>query len=129
MIQFLQLLNGGDLPQVRTGNTLDAIWQLADVGCLTLTESGFLEDNYTFLRRVEHWLQIMLDVQTHTLPKDDDELRRLAIRMGYSGTPTEDALEAFREDYRQRTQRNRQILDHLMHDAFPGMNRPNRRPT
>jgi glutamate-ammonia-ligase adenylyltransferase len=27
-------------------------------------------------------------------------------------------LQAFREDYRQRTERNRRILDHLLHDAF-----------
>ncbi len=120
VIQFLQLLNGGDLPEVRTGNTLDAICKLADVGCLTLSERGFLEDNYTFLRKVEHWLQVMLDAQTHTLPEDDNELRKLAIRMGYSSTPTQDALEAFQEDYRHRTERNRRILDHLMHDAFSG---------
>ena len=38
VIQFLQLLNGGDLPEVRTGNTLDAITRLESVGCLTFQE-------------------------------------------------------------------------------------------
>jgi [glutamine synthetase] adenylyltransferase / [glutamine synthetase]-adenylyl-L-tyrosine phosphorylase len=28
VIQFLQLLNGGDLPEIRTGNTLQAIARL-----------------------------------------------------------------------------------------------------
>jgi glutamate-ammonia-ligase adenylyltransferase len=88
------------------------------VGCLTLSESGFLEDNYTFLRKLEHLLQIMLDIQTHTLPDDDDELRRLAIRMGYAGDRQQDALDEFKLDYQHRTQRNRRILDHLLHDAF-----------
>ena len=35
VIQFLQLLNGGDLPHIRTGNTLEAIARLEEVGCLT----------------------------------------------------------------------------------------------
>ena len=38
--------------------------------------------------------------------------------MGYTDTPRQDALEAFKADYRHRTQRNRRILDHLLHDAF-----------
>ena len=38
VIQFLQLLNGGDLPEVRTGNTLDAIARLEQAGCLTPQE-------------------------------------------------------------------------------------------
>ncbi len=37
-IQFLQLLNGGDLPEIRTGNTLQAITRLEKVGCLTMQE-------------------------------------------------------------------------------------------
>ena len=46
VIQFLQLLNGGDLPQLRTGHTLDAIVQLENVGCLTHQERSILEENY-----------------------------------------------------------------------------------
>src|SRR6185312_842005 len=37
-IQFLQLLNGGALPDVRTGNTLDAITRLEKAGSLTPDE-------------------------------------------------------------------------------------------
>ena len=38
VIQFLQLLNGGDLPQLRTGNTLEAMARLEQCGCLTNQE-------------------------------------------------------------------------------------------
>ena len=38
----------------------------------------------SLLRKIEHRLQIMFDLQTHTMPEDDHELRRLAIRSGYS---------------------------------------------
>ena len=118
VIQFLQMLNGGDLSELRTGNTLEAIAQLENVGCLTHQERTLLEENYRFLRKIEHRLQIMLDLQTHVLPSDPEELRKLAIRMSYIGTPHRSALDAFQEDYRQRTAVNRKILDHLLHDAF-----------
>ena len=58
--------------------------QLEQVGCLTDQERALLEENYTFLRKIEHRLQIMFDLQTHLLPEDDDELRKLALRMGYA---------------------------------------------
>ncbi len=37
-IQFLQLLNGGDLPALRSGNTLEALDRLERGGCLTHQE-------------------------------------------------------------------------------------------
>lgn len=119
VIQFLQLLNGAELPQVRTGNTLEAIRQLAAAGCLSDQERAILEENYTFLRRIEHRLQVMFDLQTHTMPENSVEVRKLAIRLGYADSPAHDALAAFQQDYQTRTDLNRRILDHLLHDAFP----------
>ena len=118
VIQFLQLLNGGILPRVRTSNTLEAIERLEQVGCLTHRERTILEDNYCFLRKLEHRLQIMFDLQTHTLPDADEELVKVARRMGYVATQKDETLGEFRSDYQQRTQQNRGILDHLLHEAF-----------
>ncbi len=118
VIQFLQLLNGAEIPETRTGNTLDAIAALESAGCLTLKESSILADNYCFLRRVEHRLQIMYDLQTHTLPDCDEEMRRVAIRMRYQDGPHRNPLEAFLADFENATNLNRQILDHLLHNAF-----------
>lgn len=119
VIQFLQLLNGGTLPDVRTGNTLEAIARLEQAGCLTPLERSKLEDNYNMLRKLEHRLQIMFDLKTHVLPRETAELAKLAVRMGYASTPHVSALEAFQSDFAQRTAVNRKILDHLLHDAFP----------
>ena len=119
VIQFLQLLNGGANPPLRTGNTLTAIERLEHAGCLTHQERTILEDNYSFLRKVEHRLQIMFDLQTHELPVTDIELTKLARRLGFRATPETSALEAFKKDYADRTAVNRRILDHLLHDAFP----------
>ncbi|MEK6233576.1 MAG: hypothetical protein N2C14_02605, partial [Planctomycetales bacterium] len=119
VIQFLQLLNGGDLPELRHGNTLNAIAQLEATRCLTDQERAILEDNYRFLRNVEHRLQFMFDLQTHLLPENPEEMRRVALRMGYRDEEEKTALQAFEDDYRAKTELNRRILDHLLHDAFP----------
>jgi len=117
-IQFLQLLNGGDLPAIHTGNTLEAIAQLAEAGCLTLQERTLLEDSYVFLRRVEHRLQILFDLQTHELPESETELRKLALRLDFADRPDQSAVEQFRASYAEKTELNRKILNFLLHDAF-----------
>ncbi len=114
VIQFLQLLNGGALPEIRTGNTLNAIQQLAKTGCLNRDERDALEEGYLFLRKIEHRLQIMFDLQTHRLPEDDAELRKVAIRMGCVDTPPGAALKKFRAEFQQKTDANRRILNHLL---------------
>ena len=83
-----------------------------------MQERQILEENYRFLRKIEHRLQIMFDLKTHTLPDNDKELRRLAIRTGYSDHEGHRALDEFKRDLRENTQLNRKILDHLLHDAF-----------
>jgi len=83
-VQFLQLLNGGDLPAVRQRNTLLALEALEIAGCLTPHETYTLADAYRFLRKTEHRLQLLFDLQTHKLPTTDDELRTLGRRMGYA---------------------------------------------
>src|SRR5207248_7411623 len=88
-IQFLQLLNGGDLPDVRQRNTLLAMQALEGAGCLNDQEYHILEDAYRFLRKTEHRLQLMFDLQTHRLPTGLDELRKLALRMGYGNLELE----------------------------------------
>ena len=117
-IQFLQLLNGVDLPQLRIGNTQEAIANLEQVGCLNGQERAILAENYVFLRKTEHLLQIMFDLQTHLLPRDSKELRKLAIRMGYEDGEGSNARTRFAADYEEKTALNRKILNHLLHDAF-----------
>jgi glutamate-ammonia-ligase adenylyltransferase len=82
-VQFLQLLNGGDLPAVRQRNTLLALEALEIAGCLTPHETYILSDAYRFLRKTEHRLQLLFDLQTHKLPGSVEEQRKLALRMGY----------------------------------------------
>lgn len=138
-IQFLQLLNGGDLPDVRQRNTLKGLAALEKVGCLTHQEYRVLDDTYRFLRKVEHRLQLMFDLQTHRMPESPEEMRKLALRMGYGADPDapgngstnghkDDALDRFVNDYREKTVLNRTILDHLLHQTFSGEDGPEPEP-
>jgi [glutamine synthetase] adenylyltransferase / [glutamine synthetase]-adenylyl-L-tyrosine phosphorylase len=112
-VQFLQLLNGGDLPAVRQRNTLLALESLEIAGCLTQQETFILADAYRFLRKCEHRLQLLFDFQTHRLPDDEPELSRLARKMGATMT-----IDKFNQAYREKTRLDRTILDHLLHQTF-----------
>jgi [glutamine synthetase] adenylyltransferase / [glutamine synthetase]-adenylyl-L-tyrosine phosphorylase len=122
VVQFLQLLHGGQYTDVRHANTLTAMARLEQVGCLAPEERGIMEDTYRFLRRVEHRLQIVFDLQTHQMPRDLEEQRILSVRMGYApASAWEDRTgpaQRFLNDYRSKTDLNRRILNHLLHDAF-----------
>ncbi len=118
VIQFLQLLNGSDLPALRTSNTLRAIQSLEQAGCLTMQEREVLDANYRFLRRLEHFLQIMFDLKTHVMPIAEHEMQRLAERIGYRDQSHHAAWQQLHDEWTEKSTLNRRILNHLLHDAF-----------
>ncbi len=85
IVQTLQLINGGAAGEVREPNTLRALALLQSRDLLTRGEYETLRDAYVFYRTVEHRLQMMLNTQTHTLPRDERALGILARRTGLSG--------------------------------------------
>jgi glutamine synthetase adenylyltransferase len=74
-----------------------------------------LSGNYRWLRKLEHRLQLMFDLQTHTLPKLDTEQQKIALRMGFTGSS---ALTEFKTELAATRESNRTILNHLLHSAF-----------
>lgn len=121
-IQFLQLLNGEGLPQARQGNTLLAMQALERAGCLTDQELRVLEDSYRFLRKTEHRLQALFNLQTHKFPEGEREIRALALRLGFADDLEEglSAQEKFLTSHREKTTVTHRILDHLLHQTFEG---------
>jgi glutamate-ammonia-ligase adenylyltransferase len=83
LVQGIQLLHGGKNSWVREPNTLRALHRLASQTVLADPDYEALVRAYTFLRRLEHRLQIIHDRQTHTLPDDAQEIQSLGRRMGY----------------------------------------------
>ena len=113
VIQFLQLLNGGDAREIREANTLLAIEQLAAMACINSDERQILADGYDFLCRIRRRLQISFGSEAESLPVDQSEFDLLARHLEYTGDST-----ALRDVYLQRTGLIRRVLDHLLHDAF-----------
>jgi [glutamine synthetase] adenylyltransferase / [glutamine synthetase]-adenylyl-L-tyrosine phosphorylase len=81
LVQGLQLIHCRNRPGILEGNTLTALELLCDAGILPGQAVAEMKEGYLFLRRVEHYLQIMEDQQIHSIPKEKDELRALAKRV------------------------------------------------
>jgi [glutamine synthetase] adenylyltransferase / [glutamine synthetase]-adenylyl-L-tyrosine phosphorylase len=89
-VQLLQVVRGGQYPELRTRPTLQALPRLAAAGLVTQETAAALATAYTFLRRVEHRIQYLDDQQTHVLPmgcrneQEDGDLAWIARTMGYA---------------------------------------------
>ena len=82
--QTQQLIWGGRLQELRVGPTCDALRRLAGAGRIDPATAAQLIDDYGFLRRLEHRLQMVDDAQTHALPSDRAGIERIAVFLGYS---------------------------------------------
>ncbi|MDE2483646.1 MAG: bifunctional [glutamate--ammonia ligase]-adenylyl-L-tyrosine phosphorylase/[glutamate--ammonia-ligase] adenylyltransferase [candidate division NC10 bacterium] len=118
--QTFQLLYGASDLWIREPNTLRALQRLADRGHVTADEHATLALAYTFLRTVEHRLQILHHLQTHTLPTDQESLIKLARRLGYSPDRSPDPAAALQRDYQRHIQGVRQAYDCLLREPPPG---------
>ncbi|HEY0428305.1 MAG TPA: hypothetical protein VGC76_11025 [Pyrinomonadaceae bacterium] len=79
--QALQLAYGGRDEWLRASHTLISLSRLADRKLLTENELTELSDAYTFLRRLEHRLQMENGLQTHLLPENSEKKELIAVRM------------------------------------------------
>jgi len=110
LVQAMQLLYGGDDPRIRERTSLTAIARLTERGYLAGALGRALAEAYEYLRTVEHRLQILHELQTHTLPDDPEALGRLARRVGFTGTPRQ-AAAAFRRRHRAVTAEVRRAFE------------------
>ena len=85
-VQLLQVVRGGQFPELRTRPTLDALKRVAKAGLMPPDTADALSKAYIFLRKVEHRIQYLDDQQTHVLPTQDEDLLWLALTMGYANT-------------------------------------------
>jgi glutamate-ammonia-ligase adenylyltransferase len=84
--QTQQLIWGGRLRELRTGSTCEALRRLATAGRIDPATAAQLIDDYRFLRRLEHRLQMVDDAQTHALPPDRAGVARIGVFLGYPRT-------------------------------------------
>ncbi|WP_096666181.1 bifunctional [glutamate--ammonia ligase]-adenylyl-L-tyrosine phosphorylase/[glutamate--ammonia-ligase] adenylyltransferase [Polaromonas sp. AET17H-212] len=97
-VQLLQVVRGGQFPELRTRPTVDALQRVASAGLMAQATAEALMRAYDFLRRVEHRIQYLDDQQTHVLPTRDDDLAWIAQTLGYSSCcPFLSELDTHRE--------------------------------
>lgn len=98
IVQLLQVVRGGQFPELRCRSTLQALPRLTRAGLMPGPVAQQLAHAYTFLRNVEHRIQYLDDQQTHALPTRDDDLAWMARTLGYASTGAFlDELHACRE--------------------------------
>ncbi|MFN3302760.1 MAG: bifunctional [glutamate--ammonia ligase]-adenylyl-L-tyrosine phosphorylase/[glutamate--ammonia-ligase] adenylyltransferase [Roseateles sp.] len=82
IVQLLQVVRGGQFPELRTRSTVKALGRVAERGLMKPETAAKLREAYVFLRRVEHRIQFLDDQQTHCLPQGDADLAWIAASLG-----------------------------------------------
>ena len=97
-VQLLQVVRGGQFPELRTRPTVSALTRLVKAGLMPEPTAQALAEAYVFLRQIEHRIQYLDDQQTHVLPTDDQDLAWIANTLGFDTLqPFLQQLDAHRE--------------------------------
>jgi glutamate-ammonia-ligase adenylyltransferase len=108
--QALQLAHGARDEWLRVTHTLISLGRLADRNLISEQERSDLSEAYTFLRTVEHRLQMEHGLQTHTLPHPEPQRSLIAKRMGF---PAATALADFESVLRLHITNVRKAYDRV----------------
>ncbi len=85
--QTQQLIAGGRQRDLRSPGTIETLNRLATRNWISSAAAIELARCYTFLRMVEHRLQMIEDEQTQVLPRDENALLAIATLSGFSDVP------------------------------------------
>jgi [glutamine synthetase] adenylyltransferase / [glutamine synthetase]-adenylyl-L-tyrosine phosphorylase len=111
VVQALQLLNGGKDESIKTGTTLSALEKLSRVKLISKNETKSLQDAYIFYRRIEHFLQLMNNTQTHTIPESGEIAEKLSHYLGFK------ALNEFKEKVKDYRKQVREIYNSIVGES------------
>jgi len=112
IVQTLQLLHGSTVKTIRVTNTTEAVRRLLAAKFIEKWEADVLLSAYRFLRLVEHRLQMMHQLKTHTLPRSESDLQLLAERVS-RGPLGKFTMERFLDELTSHLNRIR-----IMSDSF-----------
>ncbi|MFT6734400.1 MAG: glutamate-ammonia-ligase adenylyltransferase [Polaribacter sp.] len=84
MVQSFQLIQGGRDKRLQEKNLLKVLPLLVEEKLLEIETANDLQDNYRFLRRLEHCIQELDEKQTQQLPNDDKTKKIIAELMSFN---------------------------------------------
>ncbi|HXX57317.1 MAG TPA: bifunctional [glutamate--ammonia ligase]-adenylyl-L-tyrosine phosphorylase/[glutamate--ammonia-ligase] adenylyltransferase [Thermodesulfovibrionales bacterium] len=112
-VHALQLIYGGREPLLRERSTLKGLHRLLQKSLIGSGDYATLSEEYRYLRTLEHRLQQLNDLQTHSLPSGGDELALVGRKMGLPDGPS------FLSDLEERRMMVRRIYDSLFVEKGP----------
>jgi len=115
----LQLAHAGRDEWLRVAHTLISLGRLADRNLISEQERSDLSEAYTFLRTLEHRLQMEHGLQTHTVPDGEPQRSLLARRMGF---PLATAMVDFECALKSHVTDVRRAYDRVFADEVAGAN-------
>ena len=83
LVQSMQLIYGGRKPELDEPNTLRCLDKLSGLGLLPQDTAFDLKASYTFLRNVEHRVQLDQNRHTQRMPLSEEARMRLTLAMGF----------------------------------------------
>jgi glutamate-ammonia-ligase adenylyltransferase len=83
-VQTQQLIAGGRNPALRGRRTLEMLDALAAHRWISAKTAAEMQEDYRFLRLVEHRVQMVADAQAHELPDDDAGFAALSAFSGFA---------------------------------------------
>jgi glutamate-ammonia-ligase adenylyltransferase len=94
-VQLLQLVHGGADETVRVRATLPALTALVEGAYIADDDGAGLGVAYTWLRTVEHRMQLWQERRVRELPRNPEERARLARALRFTDSPEASALTRF----------------------------------
>ncbi|MEO5678758.1 MAG: hypothetical protein ABIS47_03730 [Acidimicrobiales bacterium] len=135
-VQLLQLVHGRADEALRTPSTLAALAEMAEAGYVGSEDARLLAEAYTFLRVVEHRLQLVDEAQVHAVPTQVAALLHLARVLGFRDDERTTAVARFEAELVRHQAIARSIHERLFFrpllEAFtttPGPSGPSERGT
>lgn len=104
-VQAVQLLYGGQYPEIKMKGTLESLLRMHQSHLLHSRDFAILADAYRFMRRIEHRLQMVDLQQVYELPQTPEAQERLAESLRFK------SYAVLLEQYRHLTQLVRNIYD------------------
>ncbi|HXK92314.1 MAG TPA: bifunctional [glutamate--ammonia ligase]-adenylyl-L-tyrosine phosphorylase/[glutamate--ammonia-ligase] adenylyltransferase [bacterium] len=104
-VQAVQMLYGGQYPEIKLAGTLLSLQRMHESHLLHARDFAFLTTAYKFLRRIEHRLQMTAGQQVYDLPTAPIAQKRLVDSLDLA------SWDEFKQKYEETTRGVRQIYE------------------